>query len=273
MRLIITILLIFLLTNCVSLKTMRHRSPNSGKIISDTITYNNNHESDNDGVPDYIDLDPVIIAESKMVRYEEEMLFTNNPMVPKVISESIKIIEVPNNKVSTSTTSGGHIAYKIPNEMSVRSTYQVIVRISKSTVHIYENLNGDVKTSSIPISETMEVKVIDPSPSDNKMFEIIPDNTPIQLVENNEHVTQWTFNVTPIRSGTSKLKVVISTITNGFTKEVVYEDEVKVKIDITKSIPFFIATYWQWLLTTLIIPIIIWYNKFRKKDVTDERVN
>ena len=268
MRLIITILLIFLLTNCVSLKTMRHRSPNGGKIISDTISYTNNHESDNDGVPDYIDLHPVIIAESKMVYYEDGMIPMNNL---KISPESIRIIEVPNNKVSTSTTSGGHIAYKIPNEMSVRSTYQVIVRISKSTVHIYENLNGDVKTSSIPITETMEVKVIDPSPSDNKMFEIIPDNTPIQLVENNEHVTQWTFNVTPIRSGTSKLKVVISTIINGFTKEVVYEDEVKVKIDITKTIPFFIATYWQWLLTTLVIPVIVWF--FKRKNNRNERVN
>lgn len=184
--------------------------------------------------------------------------------------EVLVITEVSNNRVSSSTT-GGHVAYKIPTEMTVRSTYQVIVRISKSRVHIYENLNGDVKTSTIPITETMEVKVIDPSPSDNKMFEIIPDNQPIQLVEDNEDVTQWTFNVTPVRSGTSKLKVVISIIKNGVMKEVVYEDEVTVKTDVTKTVPFFIATYWQWLLTTLIIPFIVWFVKSRKKEDKEEK--
>jgi hypothetical protein len=171
--------------------------------------------------------------------------------------ESIKFIEVPNTKVTSKTKNRGHIAYKIPTDMTVRSTYQVTVRISKSKLHIFENINGEVHTSTVPITETMEVKVIDPSPSDNKMFEIIPDNQPVQLVENNEHVTQWTFNVTPLRSGTSKLKIVISIIRDIVKKEVVYEDDVTVKSDITKSIPFFIATHWQWLLSTLVIPIII----------------
>ena len=191
-----------------------------------------------------------VLVEAKGVTYEEAPL---------------EIIEVSNNRVSSSTTSGGHVAYKIPTEMSVRSTYQVIVRISKSKVHIYENLNGVVMTSTIPITQTMEVKVIDPSPTDRKMFEIIPDNKPIQLVENNEDVTQWTFNVTPLKTGKSKLKVVISIIKDGHTKEVVYEDNVTVIADVTKTIPFFIANYWQWLITTLIIPFIIWFVKNRKK--------
>ena len=185
----------------------------------------------------------------------------------------LTIIEVSNNRVSSSTTSGGHVAYKIPTEMSVRSTYQVIVRISKSKIHIYENLNGEVKTSTIPVTKTMEVKVIDPSPTDRKMFEIIPDNKPIQLVENNEDVTQWTFNVTPLKTGKSKLKVVISIIKDSHVKEVVYEDNVTVIADVTKTIPFFIANYWQWLITTLIIPFIIWFVKRRKKKEDKDEVN
>jgi hypothetical protein len=263
MRLTIIILITILLTSCSILKK-------KNEVIHLPIL--KVPDINLDSVSDYVYLDVTKEHENSFIVNNSYNLFKIDESINKSIKgEELKIIEVSNNKVSTSTTTGGHVAYKIPNDMTVRSTYQVIVRISKSTAHIFENLNGEVKTSSIPITETMEVKVIDPSPSDSKMFDIILDNAPIQLVENNEHVTQWTFNVTPIRVGKSKLKIVISTITNGHTKEVVYEDEVNVKIDITKTIPFFIATYWQWLLTTLVIPVIIWF--FKRKKNKDEGVH
>jgi hypothetical protein len=254
MKLISYIVLIILLIGCRGKREITKPTP------VDVVEVHDINELNKIVELEYV-IDEANYVESSMIVEEGREL-----LEPEVLV----ITEVSNNRVSSSTT-GGHVAYKIPTEMTVRSTYQVIVRISKSRVHIYENLNGDVKTSTIPITETMEVKVIDPSPSDNKMFEIIPDNQPIQLVEDNEDVTQWTFNVTPVRSGTSKLKVVISIIKNGVMKEVVYEDEVTVKTDVTKTVPFFIATYWQWLLTTLIIPFIVWFVKSRKKEDKEEK--
>jgi hypothetical protein len=178
----------------------------------------------------------------------------------------LKIIKVNNSIVSAKSTNMGHVAYKIPTEMSVRNTYKVIVRISKSTVNIYENMNGEVRTSTIPITETMEVKLIDPSPDDAKMFNVIPDNNAVQLVENNEAITQWTWNITPIRTGEAQLKIMIAVITNGNKKETVYEDTVKVNSNLSKEIPFFFGKYWQWLLSTLVIPFGVWfYNRKKKK--------
>lgn len=48
--------------------------------------------------------------------------------------EKIKIVEIKNTKVikQTNDLSQGRIVYKIPNIMRVRSTYKVLVRISKS---------------------------------------------------------------------------------------------------------------------------------------------
>jgi len=189
---------------------------------------------------------------------------------------TIIIEEVENNHSTTSTNQGGNVVYKIPTEMTVRSTYQVIVRISKSKVRIYDNLNGAVKSSIITVTQTMEVNLIDSSPSDNKMFDIVPNNKGVQLVEDNEEVTQWTWDITPVRSGTSKLKVVISIIRDGVAKETVYEDTVVVRADVTKTVPFFISKYWQWIFSTLIIPIIIWYYKRKKKkdeEKKDENIN
>jgi hypothetical protein len=167
----------------------------------------------------------------------------------------IKIIKVDNSMVSAKSTNMGHVVYKIPTEMKVRNTYQVIVRISKTTAQIYENLNGEVRTTTIPITETMEVKLIDPSPEDRKMFDVIADNEAIQLVENDESITQWTWNVTPIRTGKAQLKVVIAVITNGNKKETVYEDVVNVDSNLSKQIPLFFNSYWQWLIATLLIPV------------------
>jgi len=181
-----------------------------------------------------------------------------------------KIIHVNNSTVSTKSTNMGHVAYKIPTEMKVRNTYQVIVRISKSTATIYENMNGEVKTTTIPITETMEVKLIDPSPDDRKMFDVIADNDATQLVENNESVTQWSWNVTPIRTGQAHLKVMIAVITDGNRKETVYQDVVNVDTNLGKQIPFFFGKYWQWMLSTLIIPFGVWFYNRKKKD--DEEV-
>jgi hypothetical protein len=174
--------------------------------------------------------------------------------------------------ISSTSTNMGHVAYKIPTEMKVRNTYQVIVRISKTTATIFENLDGEIRTATIPVTETMEVKLIDPSPEDRKMFEVIADNDPTQLVENNESVTQWSWDVTPIRSGQAHLKVMIAIITNGNRKETVYQDTVNIETNLGKQIPFFFGKYWQWLLSTLIIPFGVWfYNRKKKKEGEEEK--
>jgi len=224
---------------------------------------------DADGVPDIVDVEPVFIEESfeleevAMSPPPDEMQF--EPIMFVDESSELVIVEVPNTTITTNSTTQGHVAYKIPKDMTVRTTYQVIVRISKSTLNIFENLNGEVKTTSIPITETMEVKLIDVSPSDRKMFDIIADNSAVQMVEDNEEITQWSWNITPLRSGKTKLKIVISIIRGGSTKETVYIDEVRVKADVTKSVPHFIGDYWQWLFSTLLLPLFYWLYAKRKK--------
>jgi len=218
-------------------------------------------ESADEQLLDLVEEPQHYIEETRVV--ESPYIYTDG--VDNITQDPLIITEVENRTTST-TNKGGHVLYKIPNEMTVRSTYQVIVRISKSTVHIYENLDGEISTTTIPTTQTMGVKLIDSSPSDNKMFDVVENNRGVQLVEDNKEYTQWTWDITPIRSGTSKLKIVISIIKNSVVKETVYEDEVVVRADVTKSVPFFIATYWEWFISSLILPFIIWfYNKRKKK--------
>lgn len=181
----------------------------------------------------------------------------------------LKIIEVKNTKVIKNNTnlSEGRIVYKIPNVMKIRNTYKVFVRISKSksTLSIYDSLSGEVKTSVLPVTETMEAKLIDLSPKDNKCFDIEEQNDGVQLVENGDTYTEWSWGVTPIRLVNSKLEIVISVIRDGNKKDIVYEDTVEVEKDIKEQILFFLKKYWQVLMTSITIPFLVWLYKSRKE--------
>jgi len=183
--------------------------------------------------------------------------------------DKLKIIEINKGKVIKQTNGyyDGRIVYKIPDVMKIRSTYKVLVRIAKSkaTVSLYDSLSGNVITSRIPVTETMEVKLIDVSPKDNKNFDIVELNNAVQLVENGDTYTEWSWGVTPIKLGNSNLKIVVSVIKNDNKKDIVYEDTVMVEKDILVQIIFFFKKYWQVLLTSIVIPLVVWIYKKRSK--------
>ena len=202
---------------------------------------------------------------------EKMLIKPVSPQNPKDVKKSkqLKIKVVENPKIYRKTNAEGKVVYQIPSEMKVRETYQVFVRIGKSSVNIYENLDGDVRETVIPVTQTMEVNLIDPSPKDNKAFDIIPDNDETQLVDSIDAYTQWSWNVTPLKTGSSSLKIVISIIRDGNKKEVVYQDRVEVKVNPMKQFMFWLKNYWQWLFTVLLIPVFKWvYDKYIKKEKT-----
>ena len=182
---------------------------------------------------------------------------------------AVKVIEKPNTKVVSDSAdlSKGRIVYKIPDTMNVRTAYKVFLRIAKSkaTISIYEGIEGTVIASVIPVTETMEVRLIDLSPDDNKAFEIVGGNDAVQIIESGDTYTEWSWSVTPVRTGNSKLKIVVSIIRNDKRKDIVYEDAVEVQRDVINQTSFFFKKYWQWLLSTLIIPFGVWLYKRTKK--------
>jgi len=152
--------------------------------------------------------DTAMVIESMMVleRIEHnvaEMAFSISDS-RELVESRVIIEEIETKLTTTNTNEGGNVVYKIPTDMTVRSTYQVMVRISKSSVRIYENLDGFVKNSIITVTQTMEVNLIESSPSDNKMFNIVQNNKGVQLVEDNEEYTQWTWDITPMSTGKTK---------------------------------------------------------------------
>lgn len=177
------------------------------------------------------------------------------------------IVEIPSkSKVhETAEVSTGRVAYDIPDTMKVMTSYTVTLRISKSKsiVVLTDDMTGTVRTSVIPVTQTMEVKLVDPM----KAFDIVADNDGEQFIDDSTTYTQWSWTVTPLKPGSSKLKIVIAIVRNGSKKETVYEDSILVQRDVVKQTGTFFEKYWQWLIGTLILPFGIWlYKKRDKKD-------
>ncbi len=85
------------------------------------------------------------------------------------------------------------------------------------------------------------------------------------MIENGDTYTEWSWDVTPVKVGNSKLKIVVSVIRDNNKKDIVYEDTVDVEKDVIVQITFFFKKYWQVLMTSIAIPFIVWIYKRRKE--------
>lgn len=206
----------------------------------------------------------------EQIEYYDSMLVRSAPPPPMVMNREITTIENPiSNSQIQSTVSMGQIVYNIPDTMNVLQDYKIVIRISKESnlIEIQENLNVRTVRSEIRVENRMEVKVVDPS-GDN--FKIIPINRERQLVESGEY-TQWSFSVTPLKSGEDlKLDLVISIIVGEDIKEIVYTDSILVKSSPSKQVKSWWDRNWNWMAEVMLIPFGIWIwnylkEKFKKK--------
>jgi len=179
---------------------------------------------------------PIIIPESNQTQ-EKQKVFNNNSSI-----------------VNTETNLG-QVVYKVPDTMQVMKNYEVIVRISKSqtNVEIHNNLNGKVFQKNIKTSNKMQVELIDPT---GNSFKVTPVNIVKQLVDST--YTEWRFNVTPLKSGTNKLNLVISIFKDDDIKQIVYSDDIYVRSNPKAEIKSFWYDNWKWVFEKMLIPLASW---------------
>jgi len=79
----------------------------------------------------------------------------------------------------------GHLLYKVSPKMTLRETYECLIRIAHQLSHVLEGIELDdsVSFEELPIAEVMEVEVIDPSPEGKPAFDILLLSDGEQLVD------------------------------------------------------------------------------------------
>jgi hypothetical protein len=275
MKYLIYVLSFFILSSCnINKKLVDNISINEDSVI--VVIDSCENIIDNPLVVDSIKKD-VILESSNNIKVDpkENHQIDNKLEIPKK-KNNVKIIDKVKNNVEK--IGEGIIAYSVPNEMIVGKYYSVKLRISKDSNKIKLILGdreipiNDVSVSSkitiesIRVESVMSAQLI----SEEVSFKIEPKSTEFQNIEDNGY-TEWQWRITPLKGGSNFLKLLVKVRVKNENEEfykdiIVFDKNVNVKSNALFSFKNWINTYWQWLLSTIIIPLIIWIYKNKKRE-------
>lgn len=171
-------------------------------------------------------------------------------------------------------TNWGWISYSVPEQMKVKRSYSVKVRISKKTdgqnkailILGQDDPIDDNDYPSIAVIEDIRVsgEMSAELRGSGDWFKIVPLSTQSQDIDTSTY-TEWEWRIDPIRAGKSALKLVIKV--KKINKDIiVFNKTIGIKSNIPVNIGSFFDKYWQWLLTTIVIPVFLFFwNKRRKR--------
>jgi len=292
MRVVFFLLVLFLFS-CRSTKesnTKNNIINNEKVVINDSIVDSLlviDLDKDDDGVLDINDYCPELFGTNELGCPEvNHLIVENNEQIRKNIDErgiikqiekherktNLKVVDATS-KLKENDTTSGWIAYSVPEEMKVAKTYSIKVRISKNSTsqtkaHLILGSSDAINNPSLPSVATIEdVKVSGEMSAelraDAGAFDIKALSTKIQNIDN-ESYTEWEWVVTPKKSGDSPLKLIIRV--KDLNKDiVVFNKNIKIKKNVTVAVGGFFQKYWQWFMTTIIIPIFIYFWNRKKK--------
>lgn len=266
MKKILLLIILLILSSCGTRKYYRHTT----SLVGSSLVKHNSANIEIDEISSY-DEDSSILTSSETEGDIDDVL-TSNPLIRDDVetnddNSNIKEVKSKTSIIPNKEVSVGKVLYRIPDTMRLYVNYRITVRISKSMSNrqMSDGIEGKCIVSKIPVTYKMDVTIKDESPDDDKSFKINQINSSQQIVDSIGY-TEWVFNIQPIKNGDKKLNLIISIIKNGDKKEIVYTDVIYVKSDIKKTAISFWGKYWQWLMSTLIIPFVIFLYKRKKKE-------
>lgn len=185
-------------------------------------------------------------------------------------STGLKVVD----RAQSIDTNTGWIAYSVPEKAKVAKSFSVKVRISKKSngqnkAVLILGQEDPINNSEYPSIATIEdIRVFGQMSAelraDTEWFTIVPLSTTTQDIDSLSY-TEWEWSVTPKKSGQSPLKLVIKI--KELNKDiVVFNKTIGIKSNVGQGVESFFSKYWQWLMTTIIIPIFIYFWNKKKKN-------
>jgi hypothetical protein len=166
----------------------------------------------------------------------------------------------------------GNIAFNVPDSMSLNEAKKVELLLGPSqsadelkTMVKGKGVEGGIEIERIQISDQMEANLTGDGFS-------ITDVLPARRAVSKTAVTEWKWDVRAIKSGKLRLHLTLNALVKVEGREQLYpirtfDKEYVVDVPWQEK-PFFsfIGRNWQWLWTTILIPIGAWlWNRKRKK--------
>lgn len=267
----IFLILILLLTSCAQNKEVSESINNKSLKVEIDSTLVTVLDSVNVEFVDTL----IVVSEMKVINREEIRDIDEVRQVKIIENHEKKTkLKVIDKSSSTQDSTTGWIAYSVPENMKVAKTYSVKVRISKKTSGQNRAILilGDDDAINNPSYETVatieDVRVSGEMSADLRgdveSFSIVGLSTPLQNLDSRSY-TEWEWVVVPKKSGQTPLKLIIK-LKEQNKDIVVFNKNIIVEKNVVYTLEGFFDKYWQWIMTTIIIPIFLYFwNKKRKK--------
>jgi hypothetical protein len=231
----------------------------------------------------YIKKDVILESNNNEVNVDpnkDKHQIDNKEKLPKN-TDNVKIVDKVKNDVGK--IGEGIIAYSVPNEMIVGKYYSVKLRISKDTdksklilgdreIPINDaSVSSKITIESIRVESVMSAQLI----SEEVSFKIEPKSTEFQNIEDNGY-TEWQWRITPLKGGSNFLKLLVKVRVKSENEEfykdiIVFDKNVDVKSNALFSFKTWLSNYWQWIISTIIIPFIVWFYKKKSEEKKKRR--
>jgi hypothetical protein len=284
MRYFLFLILSFILIGCATNKDSVKKfdetillQKDSIRLIEDTITNDFLESIKLEEVSNEKEVDKVASTQNESLIIENPNLRTinvthRNRIVSKHERKTQLTIVDKSNDLDTTK---GWIVYSVPEKMKVAKSYSIKVRISKKknsqnkAILILGDYNDDAINNSnyTSVATIEDIKVSGEMKAelrgDNDLFNISSLSTEIQSIDDVDY-TEWEWSVVPKKSGENSLKLVIKL--KDLNKDIiVFNKNIIIKKNVTVAVEGFFDKYWQWFMTTIIIPIFIYFWNRKKK--------
>ena len=272
MKDLLFIFLICFLASCATSKLPNQDSNfGSNKVETSDTLQNNELKSEDLVINDSLQSEMILVNELKRSPYENIEYKDKVRLIER--HEKKTQLQVIDRTSTVSDSNKGWIAYSVPEEMKVAKSYSIKVRISKKNgqskadlILGSEDAINNPNYSSIAMIEDVKVsgEMSAELRGDTDEFKIVSLSTSNQNIDD-ESYTEWEWIVTPLKDGESPLKLVIKL--KDLNKDIiVFNKTIKIKSNIPVVVEGFFEKYWQWIMTTIIIPIFLYFWNRKRKE-------
>jgi len=159
------------------------------------------------------------------------------------------------------------IVFAIPSTANI--TQDIRAQLLIDLVHDLDELSAQLTAPGVHVKKKIYVSKIVMAKLDAADFEIT-NITPTEQAISDFGSTEWLWNLRPKRAGSLQVNVSITAIIFVGDKSTsyhikTYDQIVNIEVTAYQLVVSWLVKYWQWIISTMILPLIIWAWKIKNE--------